>query len=253
MSADKAAAQVEPDDELRPVGEIVAEARDRLRGAAAMRHPLRRLEDELDEVPDPRAAAAEALPAQRQFAWLSIVPSRFADATLADLEGEPFHQRLLEWAANPAGRNLVISGPVGTGKTHAALATCRQRWCDHGVGMSFWPMIELLDALRPGGREGLGDELAHTDDVLVLDDVGAERGSEWTAERVYALINRRWLNQVPLVVTTNLPPTPEAASKMGADPAHTLQSALGERAYSRLADDAVGILLAGDDRRRPRR
>ena len=65
--------------------------------------------------------------------------------------------------------------------------------------------------------------------------------TEWTAERLYALINRRWLEVRPTVCTTNLDPD-------------QLREAVGERVFSRLVGNgAVVLRLTGHDRRRKRR
>lgn len=134
--------------------------------------------------------------------------------------------------------NLVLLGAVGVGKTHAALAAAR---ADHerGLEVVFLPVVELLDLLRPGGPEHALDDVMHCD-RLVVDDLGHERSTDWTWERLGAVVNRRWLEERPIIATSNLDP-PE------------LSAAVGERTYSRLVGDgAVVIHVAGDDRRRKR-
>lgn len=171
--------------------------------------------------------------------WRQQVPARFHGADLADLAHEPpeLVAKLRQWAAEPAGRNLVVLGPVGVGKTHTAVAACRAS-ADTCPLVLFYPVVELLDDLRPGGPERA---LARAMDaeLLVLDDLAAERATDWTAERLYALVNRRWMEQRPVIATTNLEP-PELAA------------ALGERMYSRLVGGAVSVRLSGQDRRRVR-
>lgn len=167
--------------------------------------------------------------------WLMAVPQRFSEAHLSDLT-DTVAQALAGYAAAPAGRNLVLVGPTGTGKTHAAVAVARQL---HGEGweLQFTPVVELLDELRPGGDEGaLARYMAAS--LLLLDDLGSERPTEWTGERLYALVNRRWLEERPTVVTSNLAPD-------------ELEAALGSRTYSRLVgNDALVVKLTGPDRRR---
>lgn len=113
------------------------------------------------------------------------------------------------------------------------------------VELRCWPVelegdrtdVELLDLLRPGGPEGALYDLADLE-LLILDDLGSERPTEWTAERLYALVNRRWLEERPTIVTSNL-----ASGE--------LQQAVGPRVYSRLVGNgSVGIGLSGPDRRR---
>lgn len=173
-------------------------------------------------------------------AWQGVVPARFAEATLADLADQPpaLRNAVTEWATAPQGRNLVLLGPVGTGKTHAMAAACRARHLA-GDSVLFTPVVELLDDLRPGGC-GHSMARATATDVLALDDLAAERDTDWTAERLYALVNRRWMEKRPTVVTTNLDPD-------------ALAAAVGERMFSRLVgSEAVVARLAGADRRRRR-
>jgi DNA replication protein DnaC len=130
----------------------------------------------------------------------------------------------------------VLLGPVGVGKSHAAVAATRGLHHD-GHEVQFLPVVELLDLLRPGGPERALYDLANLD-VLIVDDLGSERGTDWTAERLYALVNRRWLEETPTVFTSNLSPP-------------DLQDALGERTFSRIVgNDAVTLTLSGRDRRR---
>ena len=178
--------------------------------------------------------------ASRAVMFSERVPARFVDATLDDLADQPDRERelILDWADDPAGRNLILVGPVGVGKTHAAIAACRPLWVD-GVDVEFWPVGKLLDELRPGGPEGELDRLTKVP-VLIIDDVGSERATDWTAERMYGLVNQRWLTTLPIVATSNLA-------------REDLIEKLGERVYSRLTGDgAVGVRLTGDDRRRKR-
>ena len=76
--------------------------------------------------------------------------------------------------------------------------------------------------------------------LLIIDDLGAERGNEWTGERLYLIVNRRWLDGLPTIVTTNL--------TLGAT--GELLAQIGERTYSRLAHGAVAIKMTGKDLRR---
>jgi len=171
----------------------------------------------------------------REVRWRAIIPRRFHRADLSGFDPEVY-EALTSWARRPAGRNLVLIGPVGTGKTHAAVGACRvAHWS--GLNVRFLPVVELLDLLRPGGPEGALYDLADVD-RLILDDVGSERPTDWTAERLYALLNRRWLEETPTIVTTNLGPA-------------ELEEAVGPRLFSRLVgNDAVVLALYGADRRR---
>lgn len=159
------------------------------------------------------------------------------------------------WAS--CGRDaqgLYLSGPVGTGKTQAAWGALAA-WCTRtGIApehetRSCWDtriaptaiftrMTDLLDDLRPGddARQRVRD--CQRVALLVIDDLGAEKPSEWTQERLYSIIDHRYANCMPLIVTSNLPPKELAAQT-------------GERTASRLAEMCTVVPVTGADRRRP--
>lgn len=181
--------------------------------------------------------------------WSHICPPRFAGACVDQLDPTA-RDRIATWTDTP-GANLLILGPVGTGKTHAALAAGRERFLDD-VTVEFVPVVDLLDRLRPDGRPcphlrrtswGVDEPLSWVEhfcnvELLILDDLGGEKASEWTAERLYLIVNDRWLNHRPTVATSNLGPD-------------DLREAIGHRTYDRLRDGAVALQLGGESRRRP--
>lgn len=200
--------------------------------------------DDGEELEEIRLANEEGLAAVRAERWARIVPAKFADATLADFAGRPFHDDVADWSRSPRGRNLVLLGPVGVGKTRLAIAACRDA-NDRGIDVRYYLTAEALDLLRPGGPDGALDALAHAD-RLILDDLGSERPTDWTAERLGILLDRRWRDERPTIVTTNL-------ATAANDESNALLAAVGPRSYSRLVgDDALAIRLSGDDRRRTR-
>jgi DNA replication protein DnaC len=100
----------------------------------------------------------------------------------------------------------------------------------------FHPIVELLDMLRPGGPEDGFSRLVNAP-RLIIDDIGSQRETDWTAERFFALVNRRWMEQRPTIATSNLG-LPD------------LKAAVGDRAFSRLVgSDAVVLKFTGRDRR----
>lgn len=185
--------------------------------------------------PRPTAEDEALSPRWREARWEQI-PNRFRWATVGDLT-EPEARDIRAWAeATGPLPNLVLYGPTGTGKTHAAVAAARLRF-DAGDEVQFWPVVELLDGLRPGGDLEVWDRAVTDADTLILDDLGASRATDWTDERLYALINRRWLDERPTIVTTNLAP-------------EDLMTAVGERIASRvLGCGAVVLGVGGPDRR----
>lgn len=105
---------------------------------------------------------------------------------------------------------LTLFGNVDTGKTHLAVAICR-RWLLRGVPAKYAYVPRLLDELRRGYRQEGDDSYDHRFDVyttiplLILDDLGVEKGSEWAREKLDTIVDTRAMKGLALVVTTNLP------------------------------------------------
>jgi DNA replication protein DnaC len=81
----------------------------------------------------------------------------------------------------------------------------------HGKSTVFAAVPDLLGHLkatfRPSSEESYDErfELLRSADLLVLDDLGTESAMPWACEKVYQLINHRYVQQLPLVVTSNVP------------------------------------------------
>lgn len=172
-------------------------------------------------------------PRERQ--WEDAIPYRFRNARVGDFD-PPIAASLAEWAANP-DRNMVLLGTVGVGKTHAACATARVLF-DEGRRVVFASLVEMLDRLRPDGGDRI--ERYNTAPVLILDDLGGEVSSDWTQERIYELVNYRYMHALPTIVTTNM-------DRAG------LVETLDARIYSRLVTGSFGRVLSGPDQRKTKR
>jgi IstB-like ATP binding protein len=109
-----------------------------------------------------------------------------------------------------AGRGLWFHGDVGTGKTSLALLVAK-RAHDSGRTAAIYSVPLLLAEIRRTYERESGDSYLQffrrlcSVDLLVLDDLGAERQTEWVLEQLYSLVNERWQDQSSIVVTTNDP------------------------------------------------
>jgi DNA replication protein DnaC len=109
-----------------------------------------------------------------------------------------------------AGRGLWFHGTVGTGKTTLALLVARTAR-DAGCSVAIYSVPLLFAELRSTfGEESEDTHLAlfrrlAEVELLVLDDLGAERQTEWVLEQLYSLVNERWQDQRSIVVTSNVP------------------------------------------------
>jgi DNA replication protein DnaC len=163
------------------------------------------------------------------------IPPRFRDATAS-------HPDVFAWCEefSPASSSLLILGPTGTGKTHqafGAIRTLAARGVTPGWHASTAP--GLFAGLRPREGTDAEGEYRKIADVplLLLDDLGAAKGSEWTEEILYRLVNDRYEAMLPGLFTSNVP-------------APQLRDVLGARVASRLAEMCQQVALRGPDRRR---
>lgn len=101
---------------------------------------------------------------------------------------------------------LFLHGPAGTGKTHLAAAAVNAL-IGAGIHSRYEYVPELIDRLREGQRDNsYGEEIAHLKgvQVLVLDDLNATKSTEWAEGEVLKLIDWRYREQGPLLITTNV-------------------------------------------------
>ena len=109
-----------------------------------------------------------------------------------------------------AGRGLWFHGTVGTGKTTLALLVAKAaRDAGRSVAIYSVPLLfaEMRDTFGDDSEDShlaLFTRLSEVD-LLVLDDLGAERQTEWVLEQLFSLVNERWQDQRSIVVTSNVP------------------------------------------------
>lgn len=112
------------------------------------------------------------------------------------------------FAENPQ-RCLVLWGDKkGTGKTHLCAAAVN-RLRERGVPVGFFTAPDLLDLLRGGYARGDYDTLLNglrNLDVLALDDMGVEKETDWATEKFFQIINHRYNQNLPLLISTNMNP-----------------------------------------------
>ena len=111
------------------------------------------------------------------------------------------------WANSPNGW-LGLHGPYGVGKTHLAVAAAAERE-NRGDEVFFATVADLLDYLRatfapdsPVNHDDLLDRI-RTADVLVLDDMGAERSTPFAEDKLFQIVGYRYEERLPTIITTS--------------------------------------------------
>lgn len=144
------------------------------------------------------------------------IPTKYRESTLGnfdithDWQPKKRAEEFLE-AWPPARPMMLFSGTVGNGKTHLACAVLRAAFEKHGRRGQFWKVISLLDRYKATFSDDEATETVEQVDaqlrrceVLVLDDLGAENSKEWAAERVFRLVDERYSEGLPLIITSNV-------------------------------------------------
>jgi DNA replication protein DnaC len=176
--------------------------------------------------------------------WKTATPYRYQEA-------QTTHPQVIAWAERAiddprTAGILFLTGPFGTGKTHQAYGALR-RIAEAGpdrfelVALTAPDMYALM---RPNGSErGPEYEVKRLMRIplLLVDDLGTEKISEFTEEATYRILNERYNECRPLIITSNLP----VANPNGPD----LKDQLGERITSRLAQTTTVVVIGGNDRR----
>jgi DNA replication protein DnaC len=140
------------------------------------------------------------------------------------------------------GRGLWLEGDVGTGKTTLAMLVSKHA-IEAGHSVAIYSLPRLLARIRRT-YDADARELSYLEffkrltsvDLLHLDDLGAEKRSDWVLEQLYAIVDERYAANRAMVVTTNM---------NVAD----LEEQIGQRTVSRLAEMCETLPLFGSDHR----
>jgi DNA replication protein DnaC len=211
------------------------------------------------------------------------IPRRYEHCTLADFDTDfPGADKTLTTARLMArrfvegypveteGKGLLLVGPVGVGKTHVAVGLLKELVQERGVVGLFYDYRELLKEVQNSyNRQVSATELevlrpVFEAEVLVLDELGAAKPSDWVWDTVAHILNTRYNDRRTTIITTNY----ANAEALGAAPARkayrksaemddaeramreeTLGDRIGERMRSRLQEMCVVVEMCGKDLR----
>jgi len=169
------------------------------------------------------------------------VPRRFLQARRGDFDPAVFNAA--EGFLTGRSEGIFVHGPTGTGKTHFGVAVLSEILSESETGSArFVTVPSLLMEIRatfkdssPCSEEDLIRRFADLD-ILVLDDLGAEKNTDWAMQTLYLIVDRRYSDMRRTIITSNLA-------------LDGIAERVGERIASRVAGMCRIIRLEGNDRR----
>ena len=180
----------------------------------------------------------------------SRIPERYRDCTLDTYEIYHGSDRSLaealfqarrfveEYPAGTAGKGLLFTGSIGVGKTHLAVGVLQRLVRERGVKGLFCDYRELLKPVFAA-------------EVLVLDDLGAQKPNDWVWDTVALVLNSRYNDKLTTIITTNYADLPAGAGDLSnaerAAREPTLGDRIGDRMLSRLAEMCIRVKMTGKD------
>ena len=198
------------------------------------------------------------------------IPPRYRDCTLDAFDpsfpgaDESLGRALLTarrfvdaYPVDTAGRGLLLVGTAGLGKTHLAVGVLQRLVRERGVRGLFCDYRELLKNIQNSYNPQVNTteiELlkpVFAAEVLVLDDLGAQKPNEWVWDTVALILNTRYNDRMTTLITTNYADQPAGggaqtdAERAAREP--TLGDRIGDRMRSRLAEMCMCVQMQGQD------
>jgi DNA replication protein DnaC len=203
--------------------------------------------------------AAARIPKRYEHCELSNFTTDFPGADRSIALSQISASRFVEEFNPREGKGLLLVGGIGTGKTHLAVGILKELIAARGVGCLFCDYRELLKQIQNSYNDSVqATELqvlrpVFDAEVLLLDELGAVKPSEWVWDTVSLILNTRYNDNRTTIITTNFPDEPAAGVTRSLSPARsaareeTLGDRIGERMRSRLHEMCRVVKMDGPD------
>jgi len=156
------------------------------------------------------------------------------------------------------GTGLLLTGSIGVGKTHLAVGILQALVAERGASGLFYDYRDLLKQVQNSYNRQVNEtELeilkpVFEAEVLVLDELGASKPTDWVWDTVAHILNTRYNDRRTTIITTNYANLPPLGSEPGnalrnAVREETLGDRIGERMRSRLQEMCVVVEMQGED------
>jgi len=192
------------------------------------------------------------------------IPKRYEHCELTNFDFDGPHRELAsarlaacrfveEYPLDNTG--LLLIGSIGVGKTHLAVGMIKELIASKGTACLFYDYRELLKQIQ----NSYNDSVKTTEldvlrpvfetEILVLDELGAVKPTEWVWDTVSLILNTRYNDNRTTIITTNFSDKPAAAVSglRGASREETLGDRIGERMRSRLHEMCRIVKMDGQD------
>jgi DNA replication protein DnaC len=222
-----------------------------------------------------RACECQEMQREERRLAAAHIPERYRNCTLDTFDpafkgADPSLGRALltarrfveAYPVDTAGRGLLFTGSIGVGKTHLAVGVLRRLVRERGVKGLFCDYRELLKSIQNSYNPQVQTtelELlkpVFSAEVLLLDDLGAQKPNEWVWDTVALILNARYNEKQTTIITTNYPDLPAGAGfktdpegKKPSKSEDALGDRIGDRMRSRLAEMCIPVEMSGDDLR----
>ena len=192
------------------------------------------------------------------------IPKRYEHCELSNFEFDGPHRALAsarmaackfveEYPVDSTG--LLLIGSIGVGKTHLAVGIVRELILSKGIACLFYDYRELLKQIQNSYNDSVkATELdvlrpVFDTEVLVLDELGAVKPTEWVWDTVSLILNTRYNDNRTTIITTNFDDKAAGvvAGPRGAAREETLGDRIGERMRSRLHEMCRIVKMEGQD------